>query len=70
MDKSVQKYHQNILNLIFTIRGKQIMLDSDLADLYGIETKYLDRAVKRNPERFPEPFMFQLTKEEYEDLRF
>ena len=70
MDKSVQKYHQNILNLIFTIRGKQVMIDEDLADLYGIETKYLNRAVKRNPERFPESFMFQLTKEEYEDLRF
>ncbi len=70
MDKSAQKYHQNILNLIFTIRGKQVMIDEDLADLYGIETKYLNRAVKRNSERFPESFMFQLTKEEYEDLRF
>ncbi len=70
MDKSIQKYHQNILYLIYTIRGKQVMIDEDLADLYGIETKYLNRAVKRNPERFPESFMFQLTKEEYEDLRF
>ena len=70
MDKFVQKYHQNILNLIFTIRGKQVMIDEDLADLYGIETKFLNRAVKRNLERFPESFMFQLTKEEYENLRF
>ncbi len=70
MDKSVQKYHQNILNLIFTIRGKQVMIDENLADLYGIETKYLNRAVKRNHDRFPESFMFQLTKEEYENLRF
>ncbi len=70
MDKYVQKFHQNILNLIFTIRGKQVMIDEDLADLYGIETKYLIRAVKRNLERFPESFMFQLTKKEYEGLRF
>ncbi|NCC74397.1 MAG: ORF6N domain-containing protein [Sphingobacteriia bacterium] len=66
---AVQKYRQNILNLIFTIRGKQVMIDENLADLYGIETKYLNRAVKRNPDRFPESFMFQLTKEEYEGLR-
>ena len=70
MGNSVQKYNQNILSLIFTIRGKQVMIDEDLADLYGIETKYLNRAVKRNPDRFPESFMFQLTKEEYEALRF
>jgi len=70
MDKSIQKYDQNILNLIFTIRGKQVMIDKHLADLYGIETKYLNRAVKRNPERFPESFMFQLTKDEYDGLRF
>ncbi len=55
---------------IYTIRGKQVMIDEDLADLYGIETKYLNRAVKRNPGRFPESFMFQLTKKEYEGLRF
>jgi len=70
MDNSIQKYNQNILNLIFTIRGKQVMIDEHLADLYGIETKYLNRAVKRNPERFPESFMFQLTKDEYDGLRF
>jgi hypothetical protein len=70
MGNSIQKYNQHIISLIFTIRGKQVMIDEDLADLYGIETKYLNRAVKRNPERFPEPFMFQLTKEEYEALRF
>ncbi|GAB4329093.1 MAG: hypothetical protein Kow00127_21560 [Bacteroidales bacterium] len=70
MGNSIQKYNQHILCLIFTIRGKQVMIDEDLADLYGIETKYLNRAVKRNPDRFPEAFMFQLTKEEYEALRF
>lgn len=55
---------------IFTIRGVQVMLDSDLARFYGIETKFLNRAVKRNPNRFPEDFMFQLTKEEVEASRF
>ncbi len=54
----------NIESLIYTIRDEQIMLDSDLAKLYGVETKALNQAVKRNIERFPEDFMFQLTKEE------
>lgn len=57
-------------NCIFTIRGVQVMLDSDLARFYGIETKFLNRAVKRNPKRFPSDFMFQLTKEEVDALRF
>lgn len=55
---------QQIENLIHVIRGRQVMLDSDLAKLYGVETKVLNQAVKRNIERFPEDFMFQLTKEE------
>lgn len=55
---------------IFTIRGLQVMLDSDLAELYEVKTKQLNRAVKRNIERFPEKFMFQLTQEEYDSLRF
>lgn len=54
---------------IYTLRGKQIMLDSDLAALYKVETKVFNQAVKRNSERFPEDFMFQLTVEEYENLR-
>ena len=45
---------------IFTVRGKQVMLDRDLAQLYGVETKQLNRAVKRNIERFPPDFMFQI----------
>ena len=49
---------------IMSIRGKQIMIDRDLAELYGVETKVLNQAVKRNMERFPERFRFQLTKEE------
>ncbi|MBL1213624.1 MAG: ORF6N domain-containing protein [Ignavibacteriae bacterium] len=61
---------QSIQNKIFTVRGKQVMLDEDLAEIYGVETKYLNRAVKRNIERFPESFRFQLTEEEYKNLRF
>lgn len=60
---------QEIQNLIYTIRGRQVMLDSDLATLYGVETKNLNRAVKRNIERFPLSFCFQLTEEEAENLR-
>ena len=51
-------------SLIRVIRGQQVMLDRDLAELYGVETKRLNEQVKRNIERFPEDFMFQLTKEE------
>ena len=58
-----------ICNLIHTVRGVQVMLDSDLAMLYGVETKNLNRAVKRNEERFPEDFRFQLTREEVGYLR-
>lgn len=60
---------QEIKNKIYMIRGLQVMLDSDLAELYGVETKRLLEQVRRNKERFPEDFMFQLTKEEYENLR-
>lgn len=60
----------DIKSKIHTIRDKQVMLDRDLAALYGVETKNLNRAVKRNIERFPKRYMFQLTKEEYENLRF
>ena len=58
-----------IENLILNIRGKQVMLDRDLARLYGVETKRLNEAVKRNIERFPEDFMFQLNKEEFENWK-
>lgn len=57
-----------IENLIYVIRGQQVMLDSDLARLYGVETRVLNQAVKRNIERFPEDFMFQLSKEESQNL--
>ena len=58
-----------IQNLIYEIRGYKVMLDSDLAALYEVETKSLNRAVKRNIERFPDNFMFQLTKDEWQNLR-
>jgi hypothetical protein len=58
-----------VSQVILTVRGQSVMLDADLASLYGVSTKALNRAVKRNRERFPEDFMFQLTKEEAEDLR-
>ena len=61
---------EEIKNLIYTIRDKQVMLDSDLASLYQVETKNLNKAVKRNIERFPVSFCFQLTEEEVENLRF
>jgi hypothetical protein len=54
---------------IFVIRGRQVMLDEDLADLYGVETRVLVQQVKRNAKRFPADFMFQLTKPEAEALR-
>ena len=60
---------KNIQQKIFNIRGLQVMLDSDLAELYDTETKFINRAVKRNPLRFPEDFMFELTKKEFESLR-
>lgn len=59
-----------IENRIFTVRGVQVMLDSHLAEMYQVETKILNRAVKRNGDRFPESFRFQLTNIEYENLRF
>ncbi len=59
----------HIKSLIYLIRGKQVMLDSDLAKLYQVETKQLTRQVRRNISRFPEKFMFQLTKEELANLR-
>lgn len=61
---------ERIERAILSIRGQNVMLDSDLADLYGVETKNLNKAVKRNLDRFPADFMFQLTAEEAEVLRF
>lgn len=60
---------QHIENLVYTLRGCQIMLDYDLAMLYQVETKALNRAANRNSNRFPEDFRFKLTKEEFDNLR-
>jgi len=62
--------NEEIKNLIYTIRGKQVMLDSDVAMLYHYTTKNINKAVKRNIDRFPEDFCFQLTENEFQDLRF
>lgn len=59
---------ENIKGLILTVRGKQVLLDSDVARLYGYETKYINRAATRNKERFPEEFRFQLTREEFDEV--
>ena len=59
----------NIQTKINEIRGQKVMLDFDLAELYGVETKVLNQAVKRNTDRFPADFMVQITREEYNSLR-
>ncbi len=60
---------QIIQKKIFEIRGQRVMLDKDLAELYSVTTKHLNQAVRRNDRRFPNDFMFQLTKDEYDSLR-
>ncbi|MCP4971385.1 MAG: ORF6N domain-containing protein [Arcobacter sp.] len=59
---------EDIKNKIYTIRGMQVMIDRDLAKLYGVETKVFNQAVKRNIERFPQQFRIQITEEEYQNL--
>ena len=61
---------KRIERAILALRGHKVMLDADLAAMYGVETKVLVRAVKRNKERFPNDFMFQLSHDEFESLRF
>jgi len=61
---------EDIKSLIYTIRGKQVMLDSDVAMLYKYETKHVNRVMRRNIKRFPEDFCFQLTEEEFSNLRY
>ena len=60
--------HDLIEQKIFVIHGHRVMIDRDLAELYGVETKYLNRQVKRNRQRFPDEFMFQLNKKEKDEL--
>lgn len=70
MKNALTKYTtQDIHSLIYVVRGVQVMIDSDLATLYEVETRRLNEQVKRNIERFPEQFMLQLTEDEYEDLK-
>ena len=61
--------NMNIQNKIYAIRGFQVMLDSDLAQLYGVETKRINEAVKNNPDKFPDDFYFEATDDELENLR-
>ena len=67
MNELVKK--DGIAEKIYLIRGVQVMLDRDLAEIYGVETRIFNQAVKRNKDRFPSAFRFQLTKEEFESLR-
>lgn len=60
---------ENVAQLVFLIRGEKVMLDADLATLYGVSTKALNQAVRRNRNRFPTDFVFQLTKAEYDSMR-
>ena len=60
---------ESIIGKIYDIRGKKVMLDKDLAELYEVETSHLKRAVRRNIERFPDDFMFELVKDEWQNLR-
>jgi len=70
MKKRKRKEMEKIENVIFQIRGKKVILDADLAKLYGVSTKRLNEQIKRNIKRFPEDFMFQLTKFEFLRCRF
>lgn len=60
---------QKILNRIYVIRGKKVMFDRDLAEMYGVETKVFNQSVRRNKDRFPKDFMFTLNKKEWQNLR-
>jgi len=68
-EKEISIPEEIIANKIFLVRDKKVMLDSSLAELYQVETKRLNEQVKRNSDRFPDDFMFQLTKEEWTDLK-
>lgn len=69
MKNEIQIIDEDITSKIYLIRNQKVMLDRDLAKLYGVETKYLKRQVRRNIERFPEDFMFELSKQELEIWR-
>lgn len=71
MKKELQVFvaEQKILNKIYAIRGQKVMLDEDLAAMYGVETRRLNEQVKRNTDRFPKDFMFTITQKEFENLK-
>ena len=69
MSKEISIPNEIITSKIYNIRGQNVMLDSDLAELYQVETRRLNERIKRNIDRFPEDFMFRLTKEEWENLK-
>jgi phage regulator Rha-like protein len=69
MTKSIAIPEEVIINKIYLIRGQKVMLDRDLAELYGVETKVLKQAVRRNIARFPEDFMFEMSSEEFTQWR-
>lgn len=70
MNNLVTVPNETIISKIYLIRGKKVMFDKDLAEIYKVQTKDLNKSVKRNRERFPEDFMFTLNKLEFENLRF
>lgn len=69
MSKSIAITDETVINKIYHIRSKKVMLDRDLAEMYGVETRVLNQAVKRNEKRFPSDFMFQLTEKELEEWK-
>jgi phage regulator Rha-like protein len=66
---TITLFEEKVINKIYIIRGQKVMLDRDLAEMYGVETKVLNQAVKRNMDRFPKDFMFKITKSEAEVSR-
>jgi len=69
MSKEIAIPEEVVMSKIYEIRGEKVMIDRDLAELYGVETKVLKQAVRRNAHRFPEDFMFEMTKEEFQNWR-
>ena len=69
MTENLHLQPTDIQSKIYNVRGQRVMIDRDLAEMYGVETRRLNEQVKRNTKRFPEDFMFQLTKEEFENLK-
>ena len=67
--KSIAIPDEVVVSKIFVVRGKKVMIDRDLAELYGVETKVLKQSVKRNINRFPDDFMFEMSENEFADWR-